>query len=46
MIRIVLLVILLVLILVFGGVIVASAWDPSPPATRFEKVVPDERFPR
>jgi hypothetical protein len=46
MIRIVLLVIVLALILIFGGVVVLSSWDPSPPSNHFEKVVPDERFPR
>ena len=46
MIRLVLLAVLLVLVLIFGGVMVLSAWDPAPPAARVEKVIPDERFPR
>jgi len=46
MIRLVALVILVLAVLITATVVMVSAWDPSPPATRIERVIPDAHFPR
>ncbi|EPY02803.1 hypothetical protein [Magnetospirillum fulvum] len=46
MIRIIGLAIILLLAVIAGGVLIVSAWDPSPPTARIERVVPDDHFPR
>jgi hypothetical protein len=36
----------LLLVVVIGGALFLSTWDPPSPSAKIEKVVPDERFPR
>jgi hypothetical protein len=46
MIRLIGVAIILLLVVIVGGVLVLSAWDPSPPSARIERVVSDDHFPR
>ncbi len=36
----------LLLVLLVGGLIFVGLWEPEPPATTVERVIPDARFPR
>ncbi|MFD2232392.1 hypothetical protein [Phaeospirillum tilakii] len=46
MIRLVAFVILVLAVLITTAVVMVSAWDPTPPTVRIERMIPDDHFPR